>query len=107
MPSAAFQALTVAVEEVKNLLGAQLSTGPIPQRLARARVVGRASVVLLASHFERYLYAVNEEAVTFLNDQKVQCDAIPEQIRLLHSVEPIDRFLETQWLNRASQLGTF
>ena len=66
MPSVAVQALTDAVKEVDELLGAPAKGGSMQQRLALTRVAGRAGVVLLAGHFERYFYAVNEEAVAFL-----------------------------------------
>jgi hypothetical protein len=105
--SGAIQALSVAVEEVQHLLAALPSTGPLNVRLARARVVGRAGVVLLASHFERYFYALNEEAITYLNGHQVPSENIPEQFRLLHSADMIDRILETQWPNRARQLAEF
>jgi hypothetical protein len=106
MPSAAMVSLTVAVQEVQDLLSATLSSGPLRLRWARARVIGRASVVLLASHFERYFYAVNEEAIGFLNG-RIASQNIPEPLRLLHSADAIDRVLNTQWDNRAPQLTAF
>ena len=39
-------------------------TGSAPALPEVTRAIGRASVVILSSHFERYLYAVNEEACT-------------------------------------------
>jgi hypothetical protein len=107
MPSAALQSITTSVSEVQDLLSALLTAGPVRMRLKRARVIGRAGVVLLSSHFERYFYTVNEEAVAYLNAQGVRSNALPEGLRLLHSAEPIDRMLETQWQNRAAQLTAF
>lgn len=107
MPSAAIQSLAVSVEEVEHLLSALESAGPIGPRLDRARVVGRAGVVLLSSHFERYLYAVNEEAVAFINSTKVPSERVPAPIRLLHCREPIDKLGGTEWTNRTGQLVSF
>ena len=107
MPSVAFQALTDAVKEVDELLGAPAKGDSIQQRLARARVVGRAGVVLLASHFERYFYAVNEEAVAFLAQKQVPGERIPETLRLLHCSDAVERLIKTDWNNRAAQLTTF
>ena len=107
MPSAAVQALTEAVREVDELLGAPAKGDSIQQRLARARVAGRAGVVLLASHFERYFYAVNEEAVAFLARKQVASERIPEELRLLHSSDAVERLTETGWNKRAAQLTAF
>ena len=107
MPSVAVQALTEAVREVDELLGTPAKGDSIHQRLARARVTGRAGVVLLASHFERYFYAVNEEAVAFLAQKQVPSERIPETLRLLHSSAAVERLVETDWSNRAAQLTTF
>ena len=107
MPSVAVQALTEAVKEVDELLGAPAKGDSIQQSLARTRVVGRGGVVLLASHFERYFYAVNEEAVAFLAQKQVPGERIPETLRLLHSSDAVERLIETGWNNRAAQLTTF
>jgi len=105
--SAAFHALEIALGEVEHLLAVLPGQGPLRGRLARARVVGRASVVLLASHFERFFYALNEEAISFLNARNVPSNEIPEPMRLLQCANIIDRLSETQWQNRAAQLAAF
>ena len=107
MPSVAVQALTDAVKEVDELLGAPAKGGSMQQRLALTRVAGRAGVVLLAGHFERYFYAVNEEAVAFLAQKRVPSELIPETLRLLHSSDAVERLIKTDWNNRAAQLTTF
>ena len=107
MPSVAFHALTEAISEIDELLGAPAKGDSIQQRLARARVTGRAGVVLLVSHFERYFYAVNEEAVAFLAQKRVPSERIPETLRLLHSSDAVERLVETGWPNRAAQLTKF
>lgn len=75
--------------------------------LRTARAVGRAQVVLLSSHFERYLYTVNEEAVAFLNTKRLASSVLPNSLKLLHSRYPIDDLCETGWENRSQKLATF
>jgi hypothetical protein len=48
-----------------------------PESLRLARAVGRGQIVLLCSHFERYIYAINEELVAFLNTNQVQGNRLP------------------------------
>jgi hypothetical protein len=63
MPSAALQVFIAALDEITHLGEASHPTlGPrAPESLNMARAVGRGQIVLLSSHFERYVYAVNEE----------------------------------------------
>ncbi|HEY3924705.1 MAG TPA: HEPN domain-containing protein [Acidothermaceae bacterium] len=72
-----------------------------------AKAHGRACTVLLSSHFERYLYAVNEEAVDWLNANPYPLSALPEEIILLHSQDAIDDLGRTGWLKRATKLREF
>jgi len=58
--------------------------------LRLARVAGRAQVVLLSAHFERYIYSVNEEAVEFVNHLHIPAASLPENLRLLHSRYPVE-----------------
>jgi hypothetical protein len=75
--------------------------------LSLARAVGRGQIVLLSSHFERYIYAVNEELVTFLNSRQVHGDQLPAPIRLQHSMLPIDDLAKTGWEHRSNKLMSF
>jgi hypothetical protein len=110
MPSQAFASLKAALQEVSDLarlvrfppIGRMSSTA-----LRAARAASRAQVVLLSSHFERYIYSSNEEAVTFLNAGKIASALLPERLRLLHSRYPIDEIAEVEWVNRAHKLGSF
>src|SRR6478672_1195555 len=68
------------------------------------RALGRAEVVLLSSHFERYLYALNEESTAFIVSQSVEARRIPDEIRLLHAKPPVDTLAQTAWDRRADQL---
>ena len=60
--------------------------------------------MLLSSHFERYLYTVNEEAVLFVNSQNITAARLSDPIKLLHSKRPIDDIADTNWENRSGQL---
>jgi hypothetical protein len=109
MPSQSLQALEIALVEVADLGKASHPTlGPkAPESLQLARAVGRGQVVLLSSHFERYIYSLNEELVEFLNSQNLIADRIPDRIRLLHSMVPIDELGRTNWENRGPKLTQF
>jgi hypothetical protein len=69
------------------------------------RVIGRASVVLLSSHFERYVYGINEDASTFLNASGASGSLIPEFIRLLHTRTRIDDIGRMEWSRRSRALA--
>jgi len=101
----AFRRGILEIEEL--LLADPTPVGAAPTNPELTRVIGRASVVLLSSHFERYIYAINEEATQLLNDAEVAGDCLPERIRLLHSQSPIDSLVATGWENRAEQLAAF
>lgn len=70
------------------------------------RVIGRASVVLLSSHFERYVYAINEEAIQLVNDTGIKGLELSEEMRLLHSQPIVDGLIATSWERRGKQLTT-
>lgn len=109
MASAALSALVAALVEVAELEEASHpSLGPTdPGSLRLARAVGRGQIVLLSSHFERYIYAINEEAIAAVNTYNRLGDAIPDKIRLLHSASPVDDLAKTGWENRNQQLRAF
>lgn len=64
----------------------------------------RACVVLLCSHYERYIYALNESAVDFLNQAQIKSTNVPLSLRLLQVRSAVDRLAETEWNRRESQL---
>lgn len=107
MASAALDALQAALPEVSDLHVPSGKVGELGANANRIRAVGRAQTVLLSSHFERYIYQVNEEAVAFLNDAHVVPSKLPDPLRVLHSKEPLDQLAETAWENRAKQLESF
>jgi hypothetical protein len=63
--------------------------------------------VLLSSHFERYVYAVNEEAIGFLNLKRIPGAVLSQDLRLLHSRQPIDELAATAWERRDTKLRDF
>lgn len=108
MPSAALSSLQSALKEVSDLRRADRSNvAATPSALRLARAVARAQVVLLSSHFERYFYAVNEEAIGFVNTTGVPAGQLPGPVRLLHSKQPIDDLAEVVWERRETKLGEF
>lgn len=109
MPSQALQTLERALHEIPEL-AAFTQTSSRRSRadaLRLARVLGRGQVVLLSSHFERYIYSVNEEAVLHLNTSALPSERIPEGIRLLHSAQVINDLGAAQWDNRGISLTQF
>lgn len=109
MPSAPLQAFLSALTEVRELGTASHPTlgREAPQSLSLARALGRGQIVLLSAHFERYIYALNEEVVAHLNRHNIAGDRIPETARLQHSMTPVEELGRTSWENRTSQLQTF
>lgn len=108
MASAALEGLRAGLLEISAMQRAN----PSPQagggltRPAVVRAIGRAEVVLLSSHFERYLYALNEEAVTVVLNGSIPAGKLPEEVRLLHSRPPVDALAQTAWDRRADKLRT-
>ncbi len=109
MTSQALISLASAMPEVKFLAKStwRERRRTKEEALEVARVVGRAQVMLLSSHFERYIYAANEEAVTHLNNVQRPSQKLPETLRLLHSAQIIDEIGRAQWDNRAGGLKRF
>ena len=108
MPSDAFQSLLVGIQEVRDLLTANPTpTGGLPDRPRTVRAINRASVVLLTSHFERYLRSLNEEAVDVINAAAIAGSSLPEALRLRHSKVPVESLADAQWDNRATMLSQF
>lgn len=108
MPSKALAALKAALIEVDDLERgnpSKLGLKPVDPRLTRA--IGRASIVLLSSHFERYIRAVNEEVTEHINAAAVSMASIPELIKLLHARPAIEELSACAWENRGGKLKEF
>lgn len=102
----AFQACLGEIADLRNIARPSLAADRLAS-LRVARVAGRAQVVLLSAHFERYIYSVNEEAVEFINSVNIPAASLPENLRLLHSRYPIDEMAGTGWERRSAQLAAF
>ena len=108
MPSDASQSLLQGVDEVTDLLRADPTPrGGISPDPPASRAILRAAVVIIYSHFERYLRSVNEEAISLLNNSSVSSKVIPEVLRLRHSRIQIDCLADTQWDRRSKGLREF
>lgn len=107
MTSQALLSLNEAMMEVTEL--GQLSGIAVGNAsgMRAARGLGRARVVLLSSHFERYFYAVNEEAVELLNMCQNTTVSVSNEFRLVHSRQPIDEMGRKEWSNREMSLQDF
>lgn len=106
--SGALLSLEAAVAEIDDLYRAKASAASaLHEKLQIDRAVGRAQVVLLSSHFERYIYAVNEEATAFLNARAVSSLVYLPTLRLVHSKQPIDDLATASWENRQDRLEQF
>jgi len=109
VPSKALGELLTGLREIDALQKAN----PTPQegsglrRPEIVRAIGRSEVVLLSSHFERYLYALNEEAVEKLCGSSIPASAIPNRLRLEHSREVIEKLATTSWERRGDLLTQY
>lgn len=109
MTSQALTDLLAGVEEVRALR----SHYPVPRRLptgdkaVAARAHGRSCVVLLSSHLDRYIYAVNEEAIDWLNLRECALETFPKEFLLQHSRGAVDAIAERAWERRADPLREF
>lgn len=108
MVSQALQSLRISVGEVNELKKISIrNRGIISVNPTLKRAIGRAAVVLLYSHFERYIYGVNEEVAEFISSNNVTGENLPESLRLLHSKRTVEELSETGWTKRASKLENF
>ncbi len=109
MPSQALLALHSALDEVRVLQ----KVNPSPEagggltRPQVTRAIGRAQVILLCSHYERYLRALNEEAVECVLAAAPTASVIPLGLKLLHARSAIDHLFEMQWDHREDALREY
>lgn len=109
MPSDALRNLHSGLTEIDNLQRANPSPqeGSGLRRPDVVRAIGRSEVVLLSSHFERFIYALNEEAVDLICASKVQSLSLPDKLRLEHAKSVVDDLASTGWEKRASKLRDY
>jgi len=108
MASKSLQALKTSLSEIHTLR--DISKRYNDSHLSNPelfRAVGRAAIVLLYSHFEKYFYGVNEEIADFINSNNVAGNNIPLSLRLLHSKPVVEGLSETEWTKRANKLENF
>ncbi|MCA0323840.1 MAG: hypothetical protein LCH60_15015 [Actinobacteria bacterium] len=110
MSSKALLDLVGGIDEVRALR----THFPVPSRglptgdkALAVKAHGRACVVLLTSHLERYIYAVNEEAIEWVNSSSCDLSRFPEVFLLQHSQRAVDELAARNWENRAAPLREF
>lgn len=109
MSSNAHLSLSQGIDEVRALrthfpVTRKILTGPTA---LAAKAHGRACTVLLCSHWEQYIRAVNEEAIQWLNQQACPIAQLPQELLLKHSQPAIDDMAITDWTRRADKLRAF
>jgi hypothetical protein len=109
MSSQALLELAEALKEIEALQKANPS--PTSNSAFRkphiTRAIGRAEVVLLSSHFERYIYGLNQQAVDVVVATQPIASSLTDEIRLRHSRVPVDNLIQMRWDNRASALKQY
>jgi hypothetical protein len=110
MSSQSLAGLLAGVDEVRALR----TRYPVPRggiatgvEAVAAKAHGRACVVLLSSHLERYIRALNEEAVEWLNHQNCGLDRFTDEFLLMHSRGVVDDLAKMSWDRRGPALRDF
>lgn len=109
MTSNALANLLVGLEEIKALQRANPSPneGSGLRKPEIVRAIGRSEVVLLSSHFERYIYGLHEEAVDYLCQSGTKAGSLPEMLRLQHSRQSVDDIVAKSWERRSTSLKKY
>jgi hypothetical protein len=109
MSSSALNALLAGLAEIRALQRANPSPqqGSGLKRPEVVRAIGRSEIVLLSSHFERFIYALNEEAAASVCEATVLSGALPELLKLEHSRHAIDSIFATSWERRGPALQRY
>lgn len=106
--SAALKALEQGVEEIEHLLEADPTPkGGLSVRPEITRAVIRSAVVLLSSHYERYIRSITEEAITSVNRSPPSRQDLTIVMRLEHSRVGIADVTKYSWENRENALNDF
>jgi len=106
MSSNALVALLTGLAEIRALQRANPSPqqGSGLKRPEVVRAIGRSEIVLLSSHFEQFIYALNEQAVSSICREAVLSSGLPELLKLEHSRAAIDSIFSTTWDRRGPAL---
>jgi hypothetical protein len=94
--SQALTALRNGIPEVDDLLSVLRPSPPL-RGTPTARAIRRASTVVLSSHYERYVYALNEEAVQVVNAIGIPGSGLPLSLRLYHTRPAVELMAATAW----------
>lgn len=102
MASLSLASLEDGIAEVRELqAAAPRLTGTTPGALSLTRAIGRASVVILSSHLEGYIDAVNLEAASVVNTLGIPAAQLSESLRLLHSKPAVEALTGASWEGQA------
>lgn len=112
MASRALGDLLTGIEEVRALRANSRPRRTVRRRDEHSWVAAqianrRACVVLMCSHYERYIYGLNEEATDFLNSLGLASERLPERVRLLQSKGMVEDLSLQQWDMRSRKLEEF
>jgi hypothetical protein len=109
MPSKSLAALLIGLAEVEALQRANPSPqqGSGLKRPEVVRAIGRSEIVLLSGHFERYIRALNEEAVDVICSSGVFSESLTERLKLEHSRHVIESIYLIAWERRARALTDY
>jgi RiboL-PSP-HEPN len=107
MPSDALSQLEQGLDEVRQLRGYAGQFNSSIERQDRLQFIitaRRACVVLLCSHYERYLYGLNESFIDVLNQTAPQPDRLPTQMLLRQIKMPLETLATKEWTQREPHL---
>lgn len=109
MSSKALAGLLVGLAEIQALQRANPSPqqGSGLRRPEVVRAIGRSEIVLLSSHFERYIRALNEEAIDSICRSAAVSDDLTERLKLEHSRYAIELISAIAWERRAAALADY
>jgi hypothetical protein len=109
MPSKALTGLLVGLAEIEALQRANPSPqqGSGLKRPEVVRAIGRSEIVLLSSHFERYIRALNDEAVDSICNSGAVSDDLTDRLKLQHSRHAIETISSIAWERRAIALADY
>lgn len=92
------------VAELQKLNPEPPGARPSRDHAESARAMNRASLVMISSHYERYIRGINEESCNIINSNGINSSRIPYKIKLLHSRKLIDSVSLTSWEHRRGEL---
>ena len=110
MPSDALAQLENGIVEIQHLRTYPKAQGINGASNTRAQFIAasrRAGVVLLCSHYERYLYGLNDSVFDHLNRTSPQPEKLPISLLLRQVKEPVEILAMKDWTKREDLLRIF